>query len=144
MIVALARRCRALFLVLTVLLPTVVALAPAAAAQSCPQAELIFARGRIEPAGAGQIGSALISALRQKTGMDIDLYSVNYPADTEIDIGANDTCFKVDTAMACYRQVEKIYKAAGASDLLELDLHPGEHGWGGNLSEAFFRRNLDF
>ena len=73
-----------------------------------------------------------------------DVQGLIAPRPLLVDIGANDTCFKVDTAMACYRQVEKIYKAAGASDLLELDLHPGEHGWGGNLSEAFFRRNLDF
>lgn len=59
-----------------------------------------------------------------------------------IDIGVNDTCFKVDTAMACFGQVEKIYKAAGVRDRLELDLHPGEHGWGGNLSESFFARHL--
>ncbi|MFH1567768.1 MAG: alpha/beta hydrolase family protein [Gemmatimonadota bacterium] len=59
-----------------------------------------------------------------------------------VDIGANDTCFKVDTALACYRQVEAIYRAAGAADCLELDLHPGEHGWGGNRSEAFFRQYL--
>ncbi|MDZ4266770.1 MAG: cutinase family protein [Mycobacterium sp.] len=63
---------------------------PVASAQSCPQAELIFARGRIESPGAGQIGNALASALRQKTGKDIDLYAVKYPADTEVDIGAND------------------------------------------------------
>jgi len=61
-----------------------------------------------------------------------------------VDIGAYDTCFKVDTALACYRQVEKIYRAAGASDRLELDLHPGEHGWGGNKSEAFFKEHLSF
>ena len=61
-----------------------------------------------------------------------------------VDIGANDTCFKVDTALTCYRQVEAIYRAAGASDSLELDLHPGEHGWGGNRSEAFFNQHLDF
>ncbi len=71
-------------------LPASAMLVPIASAQSCPQAELIFARGRVEPAGAGQIGNALISALRRKTGMNIDLYSVNYPADTEIDVGAND------------------------------------------------------
>ncbi len=59
-----------------------------------------------------------------------------------IDIGANDTCFKVDTALACHRQVETIYKAAGASKNLELDLHPGEHGWGANKSEAFFGKHL--
>ncbi len=59
-----------------------------------------------------------------------------------IDIGAYDSCFRVDTAMACYRQVERIYRAAGAEDELELDLHPGEHGWGGNKSDAFFRKYL--
>ncbi|MGP4057318.1 cutinase family protein [Mycobacterium sp. 4D054] len=63
---------------------------PLASAQSCPEAELIFARGRIESPGAGQIGNALVSALRNKTGKDIDLYAVKYPADTEVDIGAND------------------------------------------------------
>ena len=61
-----------------------------------------------------------------------------------VDIGAHDTCFKVDTALQCYRQVEKIYRAAGVADHLELDLHPGEHGWGGNKSEGFFKRHLAF
>jgi len=69
--------------------------APAASAQACPQAELIFARGRIESPGAGVIGNALISALRDKTGKDIDLYAVKYPADTEVDIGANDMSQRV-------------------------------------------------
>ena len=32
----------------------------------------------------------------------------------------------------------------GAGDKLELDLHPGAHGWGGNKSEAFFKRHLKF
>lgn len=72
-----------------------------------------------------------------------DVQGLIAPRPLLVDIGANDTCFRVDTAMACYRQVEKIYAAAGAADALELDLHPGEHGWGGNLSEAFFRRHLD-
>ncbi|MBB2989925.1 cutinase [Mycolicibacterium iranicum] len=72
---------------------------PSASAQSCPDAELIFARGRIEPSGPGQIGNALISALRNKTGKDIDLYAVKYPADTEIDIGANDMSGRVQYMM---------------------------------------------
>jgi len=48
----------------------------------------------------------------------------------------------VDNALACYRQVERIYAAAGAPEALWLDLHPGEHGWGGNKSRAFFERYL--
>ncbi len=70
------------------------AILPVASA-ACPQAELIFARGRIEAPGAGQIGNALISQLRNKTGKNINLYAVNYPADTEVDEGANDMSQRV-------------------------------------------------
>ena len=59
-----------------------------------------------------------------------------------VDIGANDSCFVVDNAIACFRQVEAIYTAAGVRDRLELDLAAGEHGWNGNKSVAFFRRHL--
>lgn len=59
-----------------------------------------------------------------------------------VNVGAYDTCFVIDTAMTCYRQVEKIYQAAGVPERLELDLFPGEHGWGGNKSQAFFSRHL--
>ncbi|MGW0161525.1 cutinase family protein [Mycobacterium sp. NPDC003323] len=74
---------------------TAPALLPVAGAASCPDAELIFARGRVESPGAGQIGNALISALRSKTGKNVALYAVKYPADTEIDIGANDMSARV-------------------------------------------------
>jgi len=69
---------------------TAPALLPTAGAVSCPDAELIFARGRMESPGAGQIGNALVSALRSKTGKNVAMYAVKYPADTQIDIGAND------------------------------------------------------
>jgi hypothetical protein len=71
-----------------------------------------------------------------------DLQGLIAPRPLLVTIGANDTCFKVDTAMQCYRQVERIYAAAGAGDRLALDLHPGEHGWAGNKSEAFFAQHL--
>ena len=71
-----------------------------------------------------------------------DLQGLIAPAPLLIDIGANDTCFKVDTAMRCYQQISAIYEAAGAAEQLELDLHPGEHGWGGNKAEAFFNAHL--
>jgi cutinase len=63
---------------------------PAAIGAPCPEVEVIFARGRVETPGAGQIGNAFVTALRAKTGKNIGLYSVDYPADTEIDEGAND------------------------------------------------------
>ena len=71
-----------------------------------------------------------------------DLQGLIAPRPLLIDIGAYDTCFFVDTALACYRQLERIYKAASISDRLELDLFPGEHAWGGNKSLAFFRKHL--
>jgi len=65
------------------------AVAPATAA--CPGAEVVFARGRLEAPGPGAVGNAFISALRSKVwGRNISSYPVNYPADTQIDQGAND------------------------------------------------------
>ena len=77
---------------------TVAVAAPASAA--CPDAELIFARGRNEAPGAGQIGNALVNALRTKTGKNIALYGVNYPANTEVDLGANDMSRRVQSTIA--------------------------------------------
>ncbi|MCC9077668.1 prolyl oligopeptidase family serine peptidase [Litorilinea aerophila] len=71
-----------------------------------------------------------------------DLQGLIAPRPLLIDIGANDTCFLVDSALRCYRRLAHIYQTAGAAEMLELDLHPGEHGWGGNKSLAFFRRHL--
>jgi hypothetical protein len=71
-----------------------------------------------------------------------DLQGLLAPRPLLIDIGVHDTCFAMDNALECFRQVEAIYAAAGARDRLELDLFPGEHAWGGNKSEAFFQRHL--
>jgi cutinase len=62
---------------------------PSAAAANCPGAELVFARGRLEPPGAGIIGNALAGAL-QSRGKNVGVYAVKYPANTEVDVGAND------------------------------------------------------
>jgi len=62
----------------------------AAKAATCPPAEVVFARGRMEPPGPGQVGAAFVNALRALRGPNISLYSVNYPADTQVDMGAND------------------------------------------------------
>ncbi|MBO0865507.1 MAG: cutinase family protein [Mycobacterium sp.] len=65
--------------------------APTASAVSCPDAQVVFARGRLEPPGAGQIGNALVSAVRSRVpNKNIGLYAVNYAADTDVQRGAND------------------------------------------------------
>ena len=64
---------------------------PGAAAADCPQVQVVFARGRYEPAGPGVLGNAFINALQSKAGnKNIGVYAVKYPADTEVDVGAND------------------------------------------------------
>jgi cutinase len=63
---------------------------PTAAAANCPAVEVVFARGRLEPPGIGKLGNAFVSALRSKTGKNVGTYAVTYPADTQVDIGAND------------------------------------------------------
>ncbi|MUL75098.1 cutinase family protein [Mycolicibacterium sp. CBMA 226] len=55
--------------------------APVAAADDCPDAEVIFARGTDEPAGMGRVGDALVDALRkQASGLVIRSYAVDYKA----------------------------------------------------------------
>ncbi|MCX6993894.1 MAG: hypothetical protein NT011_12235 [Kiritimatiellaeota bacterium] len=71
-----------------------------------------------------------------------DLQGLIAPKPLLIDIGIYDTCFVIDGAMLCFRQLEKIYKAAGVAERLVLDLFPGEHAWGGHKSVDFFNRYL--
>ncbi len=71
-----------------------------------------------------------------------DLQGLLAPRPLLVDIGVHDSCFLVDGALECFHQVEAIYQAAGAREKLELDLFPGEHGWGGNESAAFFGKHL--
>ena len=63
---------------------------PSASAASCPDVEVVFARGRLESPGVGVLGNAFISALRSKVHRNIGVYAVRYPADNEVDVGAND------------------------------------------------------
>jgi cutinase len=67
---------------LTVTAPLVITGAtPVAAADDCPDAEVIFARGTDEPAGMGRVGDALVDSLRkQASGLIIRSYAVDYKA----------------------------------------------------------------
>jgi cutinase len=57
-----------------------VAVAPAAA-DPCPNAEVVFARGTDEPPGIGRVGQAFVYALQSQVGgKAITAYGVNYPA----------------------------------------------------------------
>lgn len=83
-----------------VVVPAGSGLGPPTASAACPAVEVIFARGRLEPAGPGLIGNAFVSALRSKTGKNVSLYSVQYPADNQIDVGANDMSARIQSTAA--------------------------------------------
>jgi cutinase len=68
---------------------------PVATAAACPAVEVIFARGRLESPGAGVIGNAFVSALRSRVRQNVGVYAVKYPADNQVDIGANDISQRV-------------------------------------------------
>lgn len=74
-----------------------------------------------------------------------DLHGLIAPKPLLVEVGVHDDCFKIDHSLnKHYRQLQRIYKAAGAADKLELDLFPGNHAWGANKSTAFFRNALGF
>ena len=53
----------------------------AAANDSCPNIEVVFARGTLEAPGVGATGQAFVDALNARVpGNTVDVYAVNYPA----------------------------------------------------------------
>jgi cutinase len=73
-------RWRRLFLSAAVAAVALVVSPAAASAQPCPEVELVFARGQDEPPGMGMVGDAVLGGLRDRTGKQIAVYAVNYPA----------------------------------------------------------------
>ena len=79
---------------------------PAASAEDCPDAEVIFARGTDEPDGMGAIGDALVDSLRRQAGsLNVRTYAVDYSAGKlQLDGrgGAKDLVSRVEsTASSC-------------------------------------------
>src|SRR5258705_2228439 len=59
---------------------------PTAAADPCPDVEIVFARGPTEPPGVGGIGQAFVDSLRsQLGGRSVGVYAVDYPASRDFD-----------------------------------------------------------
>ena len=59
---------------------------PAAAADPCPDVEVVFARGTTEPPGVGGVGQAFVDSLRSQLGdRSVGLYAVDYPASRDFD-----------------------------------------------------------
>ena len=78
---------------------------PSAAAESCPDVEVTFARGTGEAPGVGGTGQAFIDSLRaQAPGKSVSVYAVNYPATDDylnsIAAGAGDASAHVQSTAA--------------------------------------------
>lgn len=67
--------------------------------ESCPDVEVVFARGTGEPPGLGRVGQAFVDALApQLGGRTLDVYPVNYPASFNFFTtaeGANDAAAQI-------------------------------------------------
>ena len=78
---------------------------PSAAADPCPDVEIVFARGTTEPPGVGGVGQAFVDSLRsQLGGRSVGVYAVDYPATRDFarstTAGANDASARIQSVAA--------------------------------------------
>lgn len=105
---------------------------PSAAADPCPDVEVIFARGT-GGVGLGDVGQAFVDAVRAKAGgRSVDVYSVNYPASFDfagsVPVGAADAAARAQSmAFNCPNTrlvLSGISQGAGVIDLITMDQRP--------------------
>lgn len=105
---------------------------PVAAAEPCPDVEVIFARGT-GGTGLGDVGQAFVDALRARAGgRSVAVYSVNYPASfdfaSSVPAGAADATARVQTMAAGCPGTRLVLsgmsQGAGVIDLITMDPHP--------------------
>jgi cutinase len=103
-------------------------LIPSASA-ACPDAEVVFARGRQEPPGVGAVGDALVNSLRSKVPLSVGVYGVNWPADIAVVPGANDMTAHVQSMAASCPNTRMVLGGyslgATAADLAIRSMPPG-------------------
>ncbi|MBB2992623.1 cutinase [Mycolicibacterium iranicum] len=106
---------------------------PSAAAQPCPDVEVIFARGTGAPPGLGWLGNAFVDSLRAKMGgRSVGAYGVNYPASFDFDasapMGARDAAGRVqwmaDNCPGTKLVLGGNSQGAGVIDLITVDPRP--------------------
>ena len=106
---------------------------PSAAADPCPDIEVIFARGTGAAPGLGWVGEAFVNSLRSKVGgRSVGTYAVNYPAgfdfDTSAPAGAADASARVqwmaDNCPDTKLVLGGMSQGAGVIDLITVDPRP--------------------
>jgi cutinase len=100
-----------------------------AASAACPDAEVVFARGRLEPPGVGAVGDALVNALRSQTSRSVGVYGANWPADIAVSPGADDMRAYVRSMAANCPNTRMVLGGyslgASAADLAVRGMPPG-------------------
>jgi len=106
---------------------------PSAAADPCPDIEVIFARGTGADPGLGFVGDAFVNSLRSKVGgRSVGAYAVNYPAgynfETSAPAGAADAAGRVhwmaDNCPNTKLVLGGMSQGAGVIDLITADPGP--------------------
>ena len=104
-----------------------------AAADGCPDAEVVFARGTGEPVGPGGPGQAFTDSLTaQVSGKSVTVYPVNYPATNDYAnsarAGAGDEVAHVQNTVASCPKTKVVLggysQGAGVADLTSHQLSP--------------------
>ncbi len=86
-------------------LPIALIYSPTAAADPCPDVEIVFARGTTEAPGVGGVGQAFVDSLRTRlAARSVGVYAVNYPASRDFvnstRAGANDASSHIQSMAA--------------------------------------------
>ena len=104
--------------------------ATAQAAESCPDVEVVFARGTAEPVGLGRVGQAFVDDLQNAlSGRTVSAYAVNYPASYDFlqsaPLGADDASAHIQAIAAACPSTSIVVggysQGAAAVDLITAD-----------------------
>ena len=71
-----------------------------------------------------------------------DIAGLIAPRPLLIEMGVHDTTFAIESMLTGYEGVKRIYDAAGATDNLWSDIHPGGHAFAGDKAFEFFEKYL--
>ncbi len=71
-----------------------------------------------------------------------DIAGLIAPRPLLLEMGVHDTTFSIESMLKGYEGVKRIYSAAGVSDNLWADIHPGEHAFAANKAFEFFEKYL--
>lgn len=109
---------------------------PLAHADSCPDVEVVFARGTGAPPGIGVVGQAFVDSLRANVPTKtIGVYAVNYPAGIDFSnsstLGANDVSAHLQTMVADCPATEFVLAGfSQGANVIELVTGTESAAWG--------------